>query len=93
MVPSTDFRPNLSTHDGLWLLHRVFSRIPGAGNPDYVLVIDMRKAFDRVSQAAILEELSRAFPSQRAQNWVRNFFDNRAPFALAAPTWDRAIDL
>ncbi|KAG0426131.1 hypothetical protein HPB47_026745 [Ixodes persulcatus] len=44
------FRPNMGTHDCLWLLRRVINRKSRKLMPDYVLAIDMRKAFDNVRQ-------------------------------------------
>lgn len=61
----TGFRPNLGTHDSLWLLRRVMNRPHyNRGDPDLVMAIDLRKAFDNVSQAVILEELAKAYPQQ-----------------------------
>lgn len=85
----TGFRPYLGTHDCLWLLRRVINRSPyDRGLPDYVLTVDLRKAFDRVDQTTILTELAQAFPSKKAQVWVRNFLHNR-PIQLSStlPGW------
>lgn len=71
----TGFRPNLGTTDSLWLLRRVINRSYFTRPPDYVLALDLRKEFDCVSHRAILGELANAFPSQRAQTWVRNFLE------------------
>lgn len=74
----TGFRPNLSTHHSLWLLRRVINRSHhNHSPPDLILAVDIRKAFDRVSQSAILEELAHAYPSARAQIWIRNFLNAR----------------
>lgn len=74
----TGFRPHLGTHDCLWLLRRVINRTAkNRGLPDYVLAVDLRKAFDQVNQSAILEELAQAYPSQKAQNWIRQFLQSR----------------
>lgn len=85
----TGFRPHLGTHDCLWLLRRVINRSArSCGLPDYVLAVDIRKAFDRVSQTAILEELAQAYPSQKTQDWVRHFLQSR-PIKLngSHPGW------
>lgn len=73
----TGFRPNLGTQDYLWLLRRVLNRKSRKHCPDYLLALDMRKAFDNVNQEGILRELALAFPSQKAQNWIRNFLEHR----------------
>lgn len=73
----TGFRPHLGTHDYLWLLRRVINRTARTALPDYVLALDLHKAFDNVSQSGILQELATAFPSRNAQNWVRNFLQHR----------------
>lgn len=60
------FRPNMSTHDILWLLCRVIHRSCYArGNPDIVMAVDLRKAFENVSQKVYLGELEKAYPSKR----------------------------
>lgn len=53
-----------------------------------ILAVDLRKAFDRVNQSAILEELAHAYPSTRAQIWIRNFLNAR-PIRLQGshPGW------
>lgn len=85
----TGFHPNLGTHDYLWLLRRVINRTSRKSLPDYVLALDMHKAFDNVSQEGILQELAAAFPSQKAQRWIRGFLAHR-PICLnpkqATPT-------
>ncbi|XP_040071997.1 uncharacterized protein LOC120844329 [Ixodes scapularis] len=82
------FRPNMGTHDCLWLLRRVINRKSRKLMPDYVLAIDMRKAFDNVRQEVILHELAQRYPSQRAYNWIRSFLHSR-PIRLhgTAPGW------
>ncbi|KAH6935789.1 hypothetical protein HPB50_010056 [Hyalomma asiaticum] len=56
--------------------------------PDYILAVDMRKAFDNVKQEVILEELAARYPSQKAYNWIRSFLQSR-PIKLhgKAPGW------
>lgn len=73
----TGFHPNLGTHDYLWLLRRVINRTSRKSLPDYILALDMHKAFDNVSQEGILQELAAAFPSQKAQRWIRGFLAHR----------------
>lgn len=41
------------------------------------MAVDLRKAFDNVSQKAILQELAKAYPSVRGQNWIRAFLQSR----------------
>lgn len=50
----TGFRPSLSTHDYLWLLHRVINWSSRKHLLDYVLTLYMHKAFDNMSQCGIL---------------------------------------
>ncbi|XP_040063382.1 uncharacterized protein LOC120837834 [Ixodes scapularis] len=67
----------MGTHNCLWLLRRVINRRSRKALPDYILALDMRKAFDNVSQEAILQELAQRYPSQRAQDWIRSFLQQR----------------
>lgn len=83
----TGFRPNLGTHDYLWLLRRVINRTSRRHLPDFVLALDMHKAFDSVNQEGILKELALAFPSRKAQAWIRNFLQHR-PIRLSCPGHD-----
>lgn len=82
------FRPNMGTHDCLWLLRRVINRKSRKQMPDYILAVDMRKAFDNVKQEVILQELATRYPSQRTYNWIRSFLQSR-PIQLhgKAPGW------
>lgn len=63
------FWPNMGTHDCLWLLHGVINHMSPKQMPDYILAVDMRKAFDNAKQV-ILQQLSNRYPSQKAYNWI-----------------------
>lgn len=71
------FRPNMGTHSNLWLLRRVLNRNSRSGPPDYILAVDMRKAFDNVKQDQILSNLARIYPSQRTIDWIARFLEAR----------------
>lgn len=70
----TGFRPNLVTTDSLCRLSRAVIRLHTNASPQYLMLIsDIRKTFDCVSESAILEEPAAAFPSNSAQIWIQNF--------------------
>lgn len=71
------FRPNMGTHNCLWLLRRLLNRNGRPGPPDYLLALDMSKAFDNVDPTAILTNMSTLYPSQRTLNWVAAFLGAR----------------
>lgn len=77
-----------SDHAWLCLPRRVINDTLRAGNPVYVLDIDMRKAFNNVRQAAIVSKLSGANASQRARNCMKFFLENRhIPPSGLQPRW------
>lgn len=71
------FRSGLSTQDiHLQLFHEVItpaSKVDTAA----ILALDLTKAFDRVSHAAIMQGLTAVSPGERIYNYVRSFLTSR----------------
>ncbi|XP_037558388.1 uncharacterized protein LOC119435734 [Dermacentor silvarum] len=71
------FRSGLSTQDAFLLLkEEVLSNIPRGGE-HLIMALDLKSAFDNVSQEAILSELSNLNCGERTFQYVKTFLSNR----------------
>ncbi|KAM7301764.1 hypothetical protein ISCGN_017281 [Ixodes scapularis] len=74
----TGFRPNLCTHDSLFLLRRIANTRKGRQKkPGILVAVDLKKAFDTVRHDAVLGALKEAYPGTRMLNVVKSFLKHR----------------
>lgn len=71
------FRSGLSTQDILLQLSKEVITPPSKLDTSAILALDLTKAFDRVSHAAILQGLASVSPGVRTYNYVKDFLTSR----------------
>lgn len=87
------FRPGLSTQDVLLQLSRDIIIPTAKRDTAAILALDLTKAFDRVSHAAIMRGLGSTAPGERTYNYVRAFLTARTAFLQIGDLKSKIITL
>lgn len=63
-------------HDSLFLLRHILQKT-NQMRLHVMVALDLRRTYDTVTHAAVLEALADAYPGKRLNNFVRSFLANR----------------
>lgn len=83
----TGFRPHMSTHDSLLLIHNdVLAPTRTSGDPRILVAIDVKKAFDSIPHASVLEGARRRGLRGHTLRFITAFLSNRLFRVRVGPT-------